>query len=259
MRLACSLFLLLLFSGLPAQARVFSYETSWVAGYIRGTVGFTQLGADAFANGAGGKTIFPDSADSDYQFSGELGFLFSAGPVNFRLGIEALRPKEVEADGTNSATGAKLMRVTSEVFVFSPMITAEYIYATAGDWRFFTYLGVGYATVTVDNTVDLTTAGTTLYSPIVDHTEKSSATTYTTMLGFGFETIFVDSVSFTMDLGYRHLPVKELKYNGTTSTLAEAAPEDGGPVLNMDGNSRSIDLSGFYIGGSFRFFLNFGK
>lgn len=236
-----------------AEAKVFSYQNQTVAGYIRGGGGLSRLGQDAFIHSSGNATQFTDE-DVQYNFSGELGAQFSMGAVNMRLGVEALRPKELEMKGTN-ASNAELFTLTSSVFVFSPMVTFEYVYSSGPSARFYGYAGLGYSMVTLDNHYEMTAAGTAAFT-LQSYTEKGDATAYSTVAGMGFETLFVDNVAFAMDLGYRYLVVNGLKHKGSYSTIAQGAVNKGDKVENANGTDRSLDLSGITVNASFKFFVN---
>ncbi len=235
-----------------AQAKVFSFQNRSFAAFVRGTGGMTNLDQDAFVHSSGSSSNF-GSEGVKYSFSGELGGILMMGPVNLRFGAEAIRPKTLSIDGAN-ASGTNLFTLTSNAFVFNPNITIEYVYSGLAGVRFSFFAGAGYAMVSLDNKYEFTSTGLTTYSPVTDYTETSSATVYEGHAGFAFETLFADNVTFAMDFGYRYLPVRELKYKNSETTIQGAAVA-GQTVLNADGSNRSIDLSGITIGAAFRFYI----
>lgn len=237
-----------------AEARVFSFANENLAAFIRGGGGISRANQDAFANSSGTQTDF-SGPGAQYNFSGEFGFLYASGPLRFRLGIEALSPKKVEATGKNTSD-VDLVKVTSTVFSYAPMLTLEYVYSQAGSVLFYSYLGVGYANVTVDNKYEMAAQGLITYNPLTDHTEKSETTAMPIVGGLGFETMFVDNVTFSLDFGYRHLKINNLKYKADVSTFT-GSESKGQPVQNHDGSNRQLDLGGLTVNASFKFYISF--
>jgi hypothetical protein len=246
--------LLLILMGLSgaADARVFSFEKENMAAYLRASAGTNSADQDAFVHSSGTGTVFGEEG-TKYSFSGEMGAQMSMGSLNVRLGIEALRPKEVLIDG-NNAGGSKLFTLTSEIFVWGPTLSLEYVYSSIGSVRFYSYVGGTYMMVDMDNQYDMTAAGTLAYGAN-DYTEKGSATGYSSQAGLGFETMFVDNVTFSMDFGYRYLVVKDLKHKHNETTI-QGAVTKGDPMINDNGTERAFDLSGFTVGATFRFYID---
>ncbi|MBX7231347.1 MAG: hypothetical protein K1X29_04585 [Bdellovibrionales bacterium] len=224
-----------------------------MAAYLEGSSGLSQVNQDAFANGGGTSTIFNKSG-VDYNFSAELGYQYSLGPFKFRLGVEALRPKTVQIKGNNSS-GVELYSLESSIFVFTPNLSTMYIYSASKTVQFFCFISGGYSSVAVKNEFTLTSTGQTTYSGVSDHSEKMSAKAISARTGFGFETQFADNSTISMSFGYRYLPVKEMKYTTGTTTFAEGAVSAGDVVHNQGNLTRTIDLSGLYLGASFQFYF----
>ena len=174
-------FLVLVVFGDMAYARVFSFNSTSKAAYIRGSLGTNTVHQDAFAHSGGAVTLGDEESKS--TFSGEIGALFSLPGFNLRVGVEALRPKTVEVIGSNGS-GTDYYTLTSEIFAWGPAVTIEYIYSSFQSVRFFTYLGAAYDFVSLDNNYDMTAAGAALFSPLGSHTEKGGATAMAYFAGF---------------------------------------------------------------------------
>lgn len=247
--------LLLIYIGclsLSAQARVFDFKNAGLAAYIRGTGGLTNLDKDSFdkASGAGTKV----SGSSAYAYGGEIGAMLGFGEhFHMRLGLEVMQPSGLSKAKGTSASGVERFSLDSSVFVFNPNVTFEYIYQVEGSWRFFGALGVGYADVTVENKYNMS-ASSDLST--ASYSEKLGGKGMSGLAAMGVETLFLDNVTFAMDLGYRYMPVSSLTYKadvvGFNGTFAK-----GDSAVDSAGKKRAVDLSGVIIGASFRFYFNF--
>lgn len=229
-----------------AEAKDFNYGTRSFAAFVRGGAGLSQVAQDMFAN-APGTAGFDDSEVKANVFA-ELGAQYSSGRANFRFGLEALRPKEMMIDGKN-AGGTKLYTLTSSIFAYSPTITMEYIYSTLGPIAFYATFGIGYSFVTFENKYEMVTPAATVYN------EKGSGSAPGGTFGFGFEILFVDNATFSLDFGYRYLVVKNFKHTAS-GTLPGGSVTKGDAVENADGDPRRIDLGGLSAGLTLRFYIN---
>jgi len=238
----------------PAEARVFNYKDSGLAAYIRGTGGLSAVAKKPFAKSSGTDTSV--DGESKYVYSGEIGGMFRfGGNANLRIGAELIQHRPVkEASGT-SAAGNERFTMDSSVFVFNPNITLEYVYSGAGNLRYYAAFGVGLADVTVENRYTMTTQGTTDLG-VGSFNEKMAASTTSGHFMIGLETLFVDNATFSLDVGYRHLPVKSMKYKGDVANIVGGGTK-GADALNHDGSKRSMDLGGLMVGVGFRFYMNF--
>ncbi len=246
----------ILFSaGESADARVFSYKEATLAPFIRGSGGLSQLGQDAFANANSSTAV---EGDSPYQYGGELGLMMAVSTrLNLTLGAEVIQHSTYSsAPGTNAA-GTELYKLDSSVFIFNPNVGLEYIHGQSGSLRYSAKVSVGMANVTVVNGYKMTPAGETALG-VESFDEKMQANVISSSLGLGLETLFTDNVTFFTDLGYRFLQVKGLQHKSNTQTLV--SPEGvsaGDDAVNGDGSARKLNLSGFYLGVGFRFYLTF--
>lgn len=249
-----ALSLAMLMVSLSAHARVFSYKESVLAAYLRGSGGLSAVGQKPFGDSSGIDTSIDDS--TKFNYSGELGAQFGFSEnVRLRLGVELLQHRPVKEAKGLDATGAERFSLDSSVFILHPVATLEYTYSVKGGIRFFSALGVGYADVTVENRYAMTAQGESALG-VGSFNEKMSATTTSAQVAIGMETLFVDNVTFALDLGYRYMPVKSLKYKSNVNNIVSpSGAQKGAEALSHDGTQRSMDLGGVFIGAAFRFHL----
>ena len=239
-----------------AEARVFSFKDAGLAAYLRGHWGFSSVNKDPFANSSGVDTSVGDQ--SDFQYGGEFGVAMGLGSAfALRLGAEVTQHGPVsEAVGTGP-TDAERFKLESSVFIFTPMVTVEYIYTAGPSTRYYFAVGAGLADVTVDNRYTMTDLGTSDLG-VSSFNEKMSAQGTSYHFLTGLETSFVDNTTLSLDIGYRYLPINELKYKGDVNNIVSpTGVSKGDTVFNADGSKRTLDLSGAYVGLTFRFYLHF--
>ncbi len=236
-----------------AEARIFDYKDSALAAYMRGTGGLSSVKQDAFGNSSGSGTSVDGSSKLDY--GGEVGMMLGFGQnLHMRLGIEMIQHQTVSGTGS-SPSGVERFKLESSVFVFNPNVTFEYVYKTISGFRFYTAIGAGLADVTVENRYTMS-ASTDLSVP--SYNEKLQGSGVSGHALVGMETLFVDNVTFALDLGYRYMPISSFKYKGDVNNfVAPTGASKGAEALNADGNKRALDLGGVIVGASFRFYLNF--
>lgn len=241
---------------LAAQARVFDYKQIGVAAFMRGNGGLSAVKQNAFSGSSGVDSQI--DGESNFSYGGELGAQFSLGSsLNMRLGVELIQHRPVmEAKGLNT-TGQERFTMESSVFIFNPNVTFEYAYQTVSNTRLYFGLGAGMADVTVENRYTMTAQGTTDLG-VDSFNEKLQGSAIEYHINTGFETLFVDNTTFSIDAGYRYLPVKEFKYKGDTPNIVSPGGVSKGDVAkDQNGANRELDLGGFYVGFTFKFYLNF--
>lgn len=246
---------LLLLTPLIGEARIFNYKEGGLAPYLRGTGGLSSLAQEPFAHSSGAGVTVNDR--TNFNFGGELGIVLGlTSNFHIRLGAEVLQEGIVNGDGVDSA-GTAQFTLNSSVFVFNPNAVFEYVYRATGSTRFFVELGAGYSNVTVVNDYKMTPAGTTAFG-VSDFKETMEANVMSGIFGLGIESLFTDNVTFMIDVGYRYLPVYNLKYKNDANTiLVPTGVRKGDAVLNDDGSNRKFNLGGPFGAIAFRFYLNF--
>ena len=234
------------------HGRVFSFESENLATYLRGTAGLSAVDNTAFAASSGSGTSFTDQVK--YNFSGELGFIFTHSGVSLRLGVEGLIPKEVEAaSGTNSG-GTELLTVTSENLGVIPIANLEVAFYELGSTRLSAGGGVGYVTLSSKNTYTITTDGQSALG-VTDYVEEVSGSTIGGQIFGMLESHFTDNVTVTAEVGYRYYKVSELTHDTDVTTINGTFAK-GATAVNNDGTKREIDLSGLFVGLGFRIYID---
>jgi hypothetical protein len=233
---------------------VFNYKEADFAAYVKADAGYSLLDQDAFVNSSGVGSHL--SGTSNYNYGGELGFVyFVSSALHWRFSAEVFAQHPVNSEGTDGS-GAALFALSSTVFVFNPKVGFEYVLSSQGSTRYYFSGGVGYATINVTNTYQMTSTGTSALGP-TDFKESLVANSISGDAEFGLETLFTDRVTFFAELGYRYLPVQSLTYGSQVNNIADpGGATKGAPVLNQDGSTRRLNLSGPIAGVAFRFYLD---
>jgi hypothetical protein len=247
-------FLALLLVGTSASARVFTMADSNVAAYFRGTGGMNMMGGTAYSTSSGNATYFDDKYKPLYNYSGEIGVLIHMGEsVSMRLAVEGLQSREVTAVGESGA-GVKYMDVDSKIVAFVPNLTFEFKLSGTPNSKTYLFLGGGYATVKGTNDYTMTAAGTTQYGGATNYSETVAGTGLMGQAGAGYEFVMLDNCGFSIEGGWRYLPVSKLKYQDSVTTVSGAVT-DGGTAKDFNGGTRKYDMGGPFVGVSFRFYI----
>jgi hypothetical protein len=238
-----------------AQARVFDIMNELnFAPYVRGTFGDSLVQKEAFVHGDGDT---PVAASSQYNLSGEIGMLVHlSGPVNFRAGAEIIAPSSVTSAKGYNSSNQQLFSLDSQIFVFNPQAAFEIVLTKWKASRALFMFGAGYATVSLKNSYTLTAAGQTQFGINNNFTESATASDINYWAGFGYEFHFADRAMLMLEASYREFKVNNLDNSQAQTTIVNTSgAADGSRLLNMDGTGRKFDLSGAFVGLSFRFYL----
>lgn len=240
---------LLLFLGASAEARVFDMSKETTAAYFGFTGGPSALGSAAFENEAGTSVTFSDEVK--YNYTGEFGFLYSRGPMAFRFGLEILKPQSLS--GLSAKNGStELYTENSDLLGYMPKIGLEFNLQKTNIYRSFIAGSVGYAALTLKNVYTLTSAGSTAY-PGMDTTMEAKGTGIMYGLSAGAEVLMTDTTTVVLEGGYRRLSIDNMKYSRSGSYFGSTVSD--GDTMQDNGSARKFDLSGFYLGLAFRFYL----
>ncbi len=243
------------FSRESAWARVFDFKNEYLASYLRGSTGLSQVGTDAFSGAGGTDTLYNDKVS--YNFSGEIGFLLRMkNAFNFRVGIELLQAKPLHGVPGKNTAGDNRFNLDSEILIYQPVGTLEFDLYPKNNSRAFIFLGAGLADATLENQFTLTTTGQSELG-ISDFTEKALARRISYHAGVGYEVVMADTVTVSCELGYRYLTLPNFKWSKSTTSLAQGAVSTNDDLLNDDGSNRVIDMSGFFVSLGFRFYIDF--
>ncbi len=245
---------LALFSS-EVNARVFNFKNETFASYFRGSTTLSRLARSPYDNASGIATELEGDKHA-YNYSGEVGLLFNMGEkLTFRVGAELLQAKTSRIGG-KSGGGVELFDLTSQVFVFNTTGTFEVHIHSQPTSRFSLFAGVGLSSISLDLDYKFTNAGLQEFSLNRDYKEESIAYVIGGHSGAQYEFLFADTTTMALELGFRHLPVPKLKYEKNATTIYGPAAS-GSRTRNQDGTNRTLDMGGFYLAASFRFYLDF--
>ncbi len=260
-RWVASLFCFAILFFIPAaEARVFSYADSWLAAYLRGSVGMSSLNDKAYADTVGTDIAFKDGVD--YNFGGEIGLaVLLSETLTLRLGVEGLGALTARDEGQDPNVVAGNVESVSHVSVFNPMATAEYVYHSIGGLRLFTMAGIGYATVKVSNEYTLASGMPALYSysgnnPYKESWESSPIISW--QIGTGLEYSFMSNVTINLDVGWRFLEATKFTHKSAQEVIrgnAATTVKAGGTVRDNADRAVQLDLGGVFAGVMFKFYI----
>lgn len=246
---------LLMVLGPSAFARKFSFQTEDVAAFFKATGALSNVQQKAFADSVSSSTLSFSDEQPQVNFGGELGFLMKMNDTfNLRLSAEILQSKVSDVKGSDPGSGTEYLTLTSDVFVFNPTATIEYVYSGSATSRFIAYAGIGYASVRLDNEFDINATGAGALS-VNSYTEKSDGSFINGHMGIGWEGLFVDNVTAMVDLGYRFMDINKLKYTSDETVIGGSVTK-GSEVQNANGSTRQFDMGGLFLGLSFRFYID---
>ena len=242
-------FILLLLVTTSAQARVFDINKEVFAAYFGFTDGLSVVGSSAFKNEAGASVTY--SSQVNYNYSGEFGFLVSNPYMSARFGFEVIKPQVLEGLSASNAS-ATLYNMSSEIFGYLPKFGLEFGLRRDNTSRSFFSANGGYGSLTLKNVYSLTAAGTAAYPGMATTLDaKGGAVMFGGSLGH--EMLLSDTTTMLFEIGYRYFKVSNLKYSSGGSFFG--ATYAAGDDVQNTGKAREIDLSGSYIGITFRFYM----
>jgi hypothetical protein len=174
--------------------------------------------------------------------------------INFRVAAEVMQAKIGGVKGSDPSSSTEYFELESDIFVFNPQAVIEYTFKGTTTSRFVSYAGLGYANVRLDNKFEINSAGESNLG-VQSYTEKSEGNFISGVAGVGWEGLFVDNVTAFVDIGYRFLDANKLKYKADETVIGGQVSK-GDELSNSNGNTRSLDLGGPYIGIAFRFYID---
>lgn len=234
------------------EARVFNVGNDTFAVYVKGALDNSEFENTLVTESSGaGSTV---QADIPRKLSGELGVFFANAILNFRLGVEYLRPNDLEnQSGLRSSNEENLYSLDSEISVIIPKVTVEGNLERWQTGRYFIAGSFGQATLVARNEYSFTTAGSTLYGLNSFH-EDLTATGNLIEGSLGLETLLADTTTMVFEAGYRSLLFESAELR-TGTTNFQGTLNSGQSVKTSAGKNRTLDLSGIFLGFTFRFYL----
>ncbi len=234
-----------------AMARVFLIKESSFSAYLKGSYTPTATKNTLLSDSSGTSVTL----DSEFKtnMSGEFGFIYGGETLNFRFGIEVVSPANIKDVKGSDAAGNELYSVNSEVSVVVPKVGIEFTFKRWNTARMILYAGAGSTSLVGRNSYVFTTAGTTQFG-LADYYEdlRASSTMYEGSMGF--EGLLADTTTYLFEAGYRSMSFTSVKHNRDVSTLTGTVVK-GDAAKNMDTSARTLDLSGYYLSLSFRFWI----
>ncbi len=113
-----------LFLSSTAQAKTFNVVNDTFAVYLKGSLDTVPFENTLATESAG--TLTRVTVEHEKKISGELGVFLASPQFNLRMGLEFIRPPEVEnAKGIRSTDGAEVYTMKSELSVLVPKIAVE--------------------------------------------------------------------------------------------------------------------------------------
>ncbi len=245
------LLLALFLMGSSAHALQFDLKNAGFGTYIRGEYGLAVRGDASYADSSGADVTFDGTRTSNA--GGEFGVLWSGQKTVFRISTELLLPKSMTGI-TGGVSGTPYFTLDSKVTGIVPQANLDFIVKPLAESRILVSIGGGYAYVTTTNTYKMTTAGTTAYPSVADHTETGKGSGLSVQTSVAYEMEFADHATLVFDVGYRYLRITELKSSGDVKTFS-GTYADGDTLKNNNGSDRSLDLGGAFAGAGFRFYF----
>lgn len=235
---------------LSGQARVFDLGRETFAAYFMGSAGTSGLGTGA-VNGESGSTV-TFSEESKNLYSGEFGFMYSRPQASVRFGFEFLSPAALKESVANNGT-SDLYAVDSMIQAYAPKITIEINVRGEAQQRSYVGLAVGSVDFTLKNDYTMKAAGSALWPGMDTATEGKGSGTLMAM-SLGHEGLLSDTTTYAFEFGYRYLKIDNLKYSSAANVFG-SSHASGDAMKTQAGANRELDLSGIYLGLSFRFYL----
>jgi len=246
-------FLLLAFIlvGSTAHALQFDLKNAGFGTYIRGEYGLAVRGDASYADSSGTNVTFDGTRSSNA--GGEFGLLWSGQKTIFRVSTEVLLPKHL-AGITGGVSGTPYFEMDSKVQAIMPQANLDFVVKPFAESRILFSVGGGLAYVTTTNSYKMTSAGTSAYPGVVDHTETGKGNSFFAQAAAAYEMEFADHATLVFDAGYRYCRIAQVNAYGDVKTFT-GTYADGDKLKNNDGGDRSLDLGGVYAGAGFRFYF----
>lgn len=248
-------FVLLFLFSVTAEARVFDYKSVSVASMLRGAYGGTNAGTMAYGDSMGTGTYF--DTQPNYEYGGEIGFVFVNTGINFVLSFEYLTTQKVSnAVGSQSKGPTKLMTLTNNMYAGVAWLGFELVMRARPHSRILLGLYGGYAMGTVENEVHVTQAGLNLFPAATSSNfeEHGSGGGGAGRITLGWEFLVSGNTTMTLEGGYRYIYFPQLAYTAATDTVL-GHYNAGSEMKNNLNQSRPLDLSGAFSGLNFRIYF----
>lgn len=238
-----------------AQAKLFNFSNASVAAYVGGgwaPAFVNTLNSKSSSNAATSVNV---NSEHPYNLSGEFGFMTGGAKANIGFGLELMRGKELSDEIGRTSSGSELYSMTSEISVLIPKVRIELVVKSWPKSRLYLGGEAGWATLVARNSYTFTAAGQTEYSGLADFYEELRGMTPVYGGSLGWEKIMSDTTTIILHGGYRGIVFNEVNHNRDVTTF-QGAVSKGDLAKDSSGNNRSIDLTSYYVGLFFRFWIH---
>lgn len=227
-------------------SRVLNLSDEKFASFFSGEMGTSLLKTSPFDAQVVGTDTFSSEYTSSY--GGEFGFVYSTPYIAWRFSFEILKPSKLTAVEA-SQSGTVNYLVASDVTAVAPKLGIELHLNRKPNARFYIFGFYGSSNLTMTNTYTQV-----LVSPNVDHEVSLKSSAPVTGGGLAYEFSFVDTTTICLELGYRSLVFKEIKFSKDTTTF-QGAKVAGDAYQDYAGVDKTLNFSNYFAGISFRFWL----
>ncbi len=244
--------IIFIFSSQISWARLINLNQEGFASYLSYYGGNTAVGTKPFENEAVAGYVYSESYS--LLSGGEFGFFYGKGKAGFRFSIEVLHPTKLENFTVKDTQAQTLYTATSDITGYIPKLGLEIGLAASQRSRWIFLIYGGSATVTLKNDYVLTATGSAAFPGVSDHSVsiKSTGTQYGGAITY--ESLFNDSTTFFIDLGYRTFNLNTLTYVQALTTFSGTKAQ-GETVLDSTGLAKTLDLSGYLANVGFRIYM----
>ncbi len=207
------------------------------------------------------KTVFEgESVATDYSAAytlntgGEFGFVSGTGPITWRFGLEIIKPTAL-ADVAAKLNSNTLYLVKNDMNAIIPKFGLEVNLKSTPKSRWMIFTTAGSASLSFQNDYSALTI-----APATSHTVKAKSSATMISGGLGGEFSMMDTTTVMIELGYRSLSFKELKYSTAVTSFGPTAGTStahavGDVLKSQSAVDQKIDMSGAFATIGFRFWL----
>jgi hypothetical protein len=234
-----------------AQAYVFSIQDSGIGAYVKGRYATWSNGQTSFSQSSGTNNSW--NGEFDYIPSYEFGVISSSKRMSWYLGLEIMSLPEQQITGSNSSSKTAYYNLTADISSINPKIGFEINLKTWTKSRAWINLEGGEAIVDIQNSYNFTSAGSTKYG-LANFREEVKGQSAFGAAGLGFETLFSDTTTFSIELGYRYMDFTSLAHNLAVTNF-QGAVSQGSSATTNSGGARSLDMSGPFAGVGLRIWM----
>lgn len=228
------------------EARVFEMGRESLGSYLLFGASTPVIRNDPFYNESSAGQF---SAEYNTAYLTDFGMIYQTKWVGLRFGFEIARPNSIDNGQAKTNSGANLYKYNNTINMFGYMAGLDINLVTTTETRTYIF-GFGGA-ISLTMATDYHSVN---ISPNVRHQANVKGNGTLAGGGMGFEILMFDASTFTMEGGYRQLKFNSLTYTSATTTFT-GAKAIGDTVQDVDGNTRTINMSGPYLSIGFRTYM----